>query len=274
MLMDHHSRGFHSFRNRLSTVAVPFQYLVSKPIDLMSGFAASFSSHQALLKENSELKAQILLLNAELQKQYSIEAENQQLYALLQSNQQTKHLYMTVAQLLAVSTDPILREIVLDKGSQDGVYVGQPVIDSFGVMGQVVNVDPVTSRVMLINDSRSAIPVQIQRNGIRALAVGISQSQAILKLNNMAETEDVQVGDLVVTSGLGGRFTMGYPVGKVVAVRNNPNGSFADITVVPSARLNQSRLVLLLWLTEEKKPSAAAIATKSKKKSKGHSRNG
>ena len=112
-------------------------------------------------------------------------------------------------------------------------------------MGQIVTDEPSLSRVMLLSDPRSAIPVQIQRNGIRAIVVGTGQN--ILKLNDISETQDVRTGDLVVTSGLGGRFPLGYPVGKIISIRSNPAGQFSDIIVSPSAHLNQSRLVLLLW---------------------------
>lgn len=251
MLLDHYNDSFHRFRNRLSVISLPFQYLVSVPIDWVNGSFSHWASSQSLLKENAELRAQILLLNAELQKQNAIESDNQQLHILLQSRQQNKHTRMTIAKLLAVSINPIEREIILDKGEQAGVFIGQPVVDAYGVVGQVTRIEPLTSRVMLINDSRSVIPVQIQRNGLRALAEGIDQSPNQLKLNHVMETQDIQVGDLVVTSGLGGRFPLGYPVGKIISVHAHSNEPFADIVLTPSARLNQSRLVLLLWPKEQ-----------------------
>lgn len=250
MFLDHSHDAFHRFRNQLSIVVWPLQCMVSIPIDGVNSLISTISRQQTLLKENATLQAQILLLNAELQRQQAIESENQQLHALLQSSQDRQHFRMEIAKLLAVSTDPILREITLNKGEGSGAFVGQPVMDAFGIMGQIIDTEFETSRVMLISDPRSAIPVQIRRNGIRGLAVGVDQAKEVLKLDHVAETQDIQVGDEVVTSGLGGRFSLGYPVGKIISVRNNPSGQFADITIAPAARLNQSRLVLLLWPKE------------------------
>src|SRR5262249_30056895 len=137
--------------------------------------------------------------------------ENAQLRELLKSTPQVEGR-VSVAQLLAVDLDPNLQQVIVDKGANQGIFIGQPVLDAFGVMGQVVHADPITSRVMLITDRKSAIPVQDARNSIRAIAMGMG-GVGKLALINVPETSDIQVGDLFVCSGLDMRYPVGYPVG-------------------------------------------------------------
>jgi rod shape-determining protein MreC len=157
---------------------------------------------------------------------------------------------MLVAQLLAVSNDPLTQQVTLDRGTQAGVFIGQPVLDAYGVIGQIVDVTPFTSHAMLISDSRSAIPVQNNRTGMRSVVAGTGYADQ-LSLLNVSVTADVAVGDVLVTSGLGGGFPFGYPVGEVASVQQNSGERFAVIGVTPRAHLDKSRQVILLW------PSAA-----------------
>lgn len=252
MLGDHHQKTVHRIRISLSTVVLPLQYAVNWPIDFINQLTTDLSSKKELRKENTQLRAQVLLLNAVLQKQYAIESENQQLHALLQSHYQENNYRVFVAQLLAISTQPFVREVQLNRGINDGVFVGQPVLDAWGIMGQVIEAGPYTSWIMFITDPRSAVPVQIRRTGIRAMLIGNGNQ---LKLINITQTKDIQVGDELVTSGLGGRYPFGYPVGTVAAIQNDPGEPFADITILPAAHLNQSRLVLLLEMAPVNLPT-------------------
>jgi rod shape-determining protein MreC len=203
------------------------------------------STHDDLVNENLNLKAEQLLLKAKLQRLNAIETENNYLKALFQSSKQVQGKAL-IAELLAVSTEPFVNQVVLNKGSRDGVYVGQPVLDATGIMGQVITAGPITSRVLLINDPRSGVAVQSVKNGMRAIAVGDSYSGK-LRLMYVPNTADINVDDVFMTSGLGDRYPEGYPVGKVVSVTKDPARQFAEIILQPSARLESSRQVLLIW---------------------------
>ncbi|MAZ39758.1 MAG: rod shape-determining protein MreC [Legionellales bacterium] len=244
MMYDHRSHQTEKLRTSLTTVIAPLQFSVSKPIEILEWLKSSFSSHQKLAEENTNLKSQLLLQRAEMQKSISLQKENKQLRALLRSSS-TIEGSVKVAQILAVSLDPFLSQVVLDKGKKYGVYLGQPVLDSTGLMGQVIQVGVLTSRVMLVTDSRSAIPVQDSRTGIRAIAIGSGTNRPLM-LINVPQTSDVQVGDELITSGLGLNFPVGYPVGIIQKVQNRPGQHFATILVKPSANLEKSRQVLLV----------------------------
>ena len=147
---------------------------------------------------------------------------------------------------MAVDLDPFSRRIVINKGTRDGVLVGQSLIDSNGIMGQVMTAGPVSSNALLITDPSHSIPVQVNRNGLRSVAVGTG-SLNLLELSHIPNNADVRVGDLLVTSGLGGRFPSGYPVGRVVSVERDSGQPFTRVRVKPSARLERNREVLLVW---------------------------
>lgn len=232
-------------RSAISMPLAPLQYAVSLPMQFVNDLGTALSSHEALIKENQSLKEEELLLRAQVQRLLAIEAENNQLKSLLSSSAQVQGKVL-VAQLLAISTDPFVNQVVVDKGSRNGVFVGQPVLDATGVMGEVIQVSPLTSRILLINDPRSGVPVQISRNGVRAIAVGDSYT-AKLRLVNVPQTADVKEGDMLITSGLGENYPQGYPVGKITYVNKDPGLQFATIMVEPSAHLDRSRQVLLVW---------------------------
>lgn len=245
--LDVYNPSFHRFRTRLSVIVLPVQYMIDFPIKMTHWIAGNISDREHLSKENAALRAKVFLLQANLQKQYMIESENAGLKALLQSSMMVHNKRkVLIAELLSVSSDPFTQQIVINQGENDGVFVGQPVLDAYGVMGQVVQAGELTSRVLLITNSQSAVPVQIKRNGIRAIVIGQGISNQI-KLNDITNTTDVKPGDELITSGLGGCYPFGYPVGTVASVNLDAGGQFADITVVPAAHLNRSRLFLLIW---------------------------
>jgi rod shape-determining protein MreC len=248
--MDHRFNYFGRLRSVLSLVVSPMQYSVDRPVELIRWVDTSFTTQQNLLIENAQLRARQLLLYAKLQKVLALERENQQLRALLQSSTAI-HDKVTVAQLLAVDLAPYTQQIIIDKGERDGVYVGQPVLDAYGVMGQVIAVSPVNSRVLLITDPRSGLPVQNHRNGNRAIANGLGFDGA-LELINVPITTDFKKGDFLITSGLGGNYPPGYPVGIVSSVKLPQGERFASISVKPAAHVNQSRQVLLVWPKKNK----------------------
>lgn len=246
ILCDQRSVFFHQeIRPKLAVISVPLQMLVNAPIKTIHWLGTSVTTEKQLLEENARLRARELLLESRLQKLLMLERENTQLKQLLQSSSHVAG-HVKVAELLAVDLDPSVQQVVLDKGLDDHVYVGQPVLDAYGVMGQVINVGPLTSKVLLITDPRAAVPVQDNRNGIREVAVGLGVSRS-LALINVPDTTDIKVGDLFVASGLGLRFPVGYPVGVVSAIAHIPGRRFSTITLLPSAHLDQTEQVLLAW---------------------------
>jgi rod shape-determining protein MreC len=245
MLLDKHVAAMVQIRSVLSVPLTSLQYAVSWPIELIDKIHDTLTTHDSLVQENLDLKAEQLMLRAQVQRLLAIESENNQLKALVHFSLQLQSK-VTIAQLLAVSADPFLKQVILNKGSHDNVFIGQPVLDANGVMGQVTQVDPFTSRVLLINDVHSGLSVQVARNGVRAIAVGDAYSGK-LRLLNVSQTTDIQSGDVLITSGLGEHFPEGYPVGQVATVTKDSGLQFATIIVDPAAHLDRSRGVLLVW---------------------------
>ncbi len=245
MFLDKHVAAITQIRSILSVPLTSLQYLVSWPIELIDKINDTISTHDSLVQENLDLKAEQLMLRAQVQRLIAIESENNQLKALVSASQQLQSK-VVIAQLLAVSADPFLKQVIVNKGSHDNVFIGQPVLDANGVMGKVTQVGTLTSRVLLINDVHSGLSVQVVRNGVRAIAVGDSYSGQ-LRLLNVPQTVDIQKGDVLVTSGLGEHFPEGYPVGQITTVIKDPGLQFATIMVHPAAHLDRSRGVLLVW---------------------------
>ena len=228
-----------------SSVAYPFEWTVDAPVRLARWLNVSVTSQQQLIDENAKLKANALLLQSRLQRLVALQKENEQLRLLLQSSLQVSGR-VEVARLLAVDLNPNLLQVIVDKGSKDNVYLGQPVLDAYGVMGQVVNTGQLTSKILLITDPRSAVPVKSVRNGVRAIAQGRGLSGQ-LELIHLPMSGDIEVGDKFVTSGLGLRYPMGYPVGQVVSVTKGPMQTYQQVVLTPLAHLDQTQQVLLSW---------------------------
>lgn len=249
-------------RAQLTVVVLPLQYVLDQPIKFVHWMQNSFSSQQEVLAENARLRARQLLLEAKLQKLLGLELENVELRQLLSASSRFSE-HVLVAQMLDANLDPLNQEVLLDKGSKDGVYVGQPVLDAYGIMGQVIDVSPFGSRVLLITDGRSAIPVQDNRNGVRAIVTGTGFPDE-LTLLHMTYTADVKVGDLFVTSGLGGRFPFGYPVGAITKIVKTSGERFAIITLKPSAHVDRARLVILIWPAKDQDELTSIVPTDAK----------
>jgi rod shape-determining protein MreC len=245
MVADRHTEYLQPARSIFSLVSAPLQYLVNTPVKFIAWFESTVLSPQRLGEENAHLKAEILILKGQIQAFTAMEKENRQLHALLQSNA-PRNEKVAVAKLLGVANDPISQRITLSLGSKQRAFVGQPVLDANGVMGQVIQVGPLTSQVLLITDSESAVAVQNVRTGSRAIAVG-GGAEGVLYLADVPKTVDIRAGDQWVTSGLGKRFPAGYPVGVVHSVQQPSGSSFLRVVLEPSAALYQTQLVLLLW---------------------------
>lgn len=257
MFSDYHYRYLHSLRSGFSLLVSPLQYAVDYPVRIMGWLQFLVRSKKSLVDENMQLHYQHILLEAELQKLISIQKENTQLKELLLTSSEAKNPAMA-AQILAVDTSNARQIVVLDKGSSDGLYEGQPVLDAKGVMGQLIDVGPITSTLLLISDSKSAVPVRNNRTGEQAILVGTNTIHK-LALINMPKTSSIREGDILVTSGLGRRYPEGYPVGEVAKVSNIPGEDFVTVDVKPIALLNRDRLVLLIWPFTEQEQLTAQI---------------
>ncbi|HAT1866852.1 rod shape-determining protein MreC [Legionella pneumophila] len=257
MFSDYNYRYLDFVRSGFSLIVSPLQYAVDYPVRVIGWVQSLVSAKKALIDENMRLKYKQTMLEAELQKLIVIQRENSQLKELLLTSSKADMRVMA-AQILAVDTSQARQVVVLNKGTRDGVYVGQPVLDAKGVMGQVIDVGPMTSTLLLISDSKSAVPVRNNRTGERAILVGTNDIEE-LSLINLPKTSSIHPGDVLVTSGLGRRYPEGYPVGRVEEVKSIPGEDFVKVTVSPVALLNRNRLVLLIWPDSEQEELTAQI---------------
>ncbi len=255
MALDHRQNHLEGIRSGLSLLIYPLQYVINLPVAASHWVGDSFSSRETLLEENNRLKLQQTLFKARLQKLQSLKAENQRLRELLQSSKKISERVL-IGELLAVNLEPFTRQIVINKGSRNDVYLGQPLMDAEGAMGQIVHLGPFSSTAMLITDANHAIPVQVNRNGLRAIALGTGAPDK-LDIPYLPISADIVEGDLLTTSGLGGRFPAGYPVAVVTRIVKDPTLPYAIISAMPTARLEQAREVLLIWPTTQHKDEQA-----------------
>lgn len=241
------------FRAALTALVYPLQQLVSGPTRLVQSVRESVSGYTELYAENQRLREEELVLKTRLMKFATLEQENIRLRGLLETSFKVGE-QMQIAEVLAVNLFPHEQVLVLNKGSRFGAHVSQPVFGATGVVGQIVRVTPVSAEVLLITDSNHGIPVQVNRNGLRTVAVGTGQLDQ-LALPYLSGSADIQPGDLLVTSGMGGIFPPGYPVATVtdIAVQGNP---FAKVVATPVARLDRLREVLLVWSKSDPVPRA------------------
>ncbi len=249
MTVDHKQNHLESLRSVLSTLVYPLQYVVNLPVAATHLLSDSVVTRQKLLEENARLNEEHLKLNSRLQRFVILEEENRRLRELLESSLDLSERVL-VADLIEVDLEPFRRQIIVNKGRNQGAYDGQPVVDAGGIMGQIIHVGPFSSTVLLITDPTHALPVQINRNGLRAIAVGTGQD-GTLSLEHLPTNADIHEGDLIVSSGLGHRFPRGYPVGTISEIVFVPGEPFAQVSVAPSANLGKSREVLLVWPYEQ-----------------------
>ncbi len=245
MVADHHGRYVPKVREQLGQITDPVLNLVNLPSALWTAATETLRSRDQLQQRNDELESQQLLTQTRLNKMLALEAENERLRQLLHSAPKLGEKVL-VAELLRVSLDPYHHRVALNKGASDGVYAGQPIADAAGLIGQVESVSATNAFAMLLSDPAHAIPVVVNRTGLRSVAYGVGQSDQ-LQLRDITSSADIVVGDLLVSSGLGGRFPAGFPVGTVEAINEAPGSSFRQALVRPSAALDRSREVLLVW---------------------------
>ncbi|QAX83358.1 rod shape-determining protein MreC [Pseudomonas sp. DTU12.3] len=248
-------------RKQASLVLMDAYWITDLPGRLWEGIASQFGSRTELVAENEKLKTENLLLQGRMQKLAALTEQNVRLRELLNSSALVNEK-VEVAELIGMDPNPFTHRIIINKGERDGVVLGQPVLDARGLMGQVVELMPYTSRVLLLTDTTHSIPVQVNRNGLRAIASGTGNPER-LELRHVADTADIKEGDLLVSSGLGQRFPAGYPVATVKEVIHDSGQPFAIVRAVPTAALNRSRYLLLVFSdtrTAEERANDAAQA--------------
>ena len=236
--------GSRVLRRWTSNAMEPVIWLSTIPQKL-EHIGSDIQSHKQLLRENASLRRKNLMLSARLLRYRALEEENQRLRRLL-SAASTIHHRVLVATIIKASQAPYSYQILINKGAHDGIYPGQAVIDAHGVLGQVVRVNPENSIALLITDPHNGIPVQVNRTGLQTVALGRGDGQT-LTLPFLPRNADIKVGDLLMSSGMGGRFPEGYPVGRVVKIKHPRGDHFMDAIAEPLAHLNRSRQVLLVW---------------------------
>ena len=245
MVLDNRNQAMQSIRSLLTTAVYPLRVLIDTPTSIGHWLGESMSTRDTLQSENRQLNDRILVQNARLQRMAALEAENARLRALLDSTAKVGDRVL-IAEIMSVDMNPFRHKIVVNKGSSDDVYAGQALIDAQGVVGQIIRDQVYSAEALLITDVDHALPVELLRNQLRTIAMGTGDMER-LSLPFLPRNADVIEGDLLVTSGLGGTFPPGYPVGTIAEVTSEAGERFLRIIATPAARLNRIREVLLIW---------------------------
>jgi len=245
MYFDHRENHLDAVRKGIGVAMYPVRLVVDAPVRLWHWLGAATTTRGELQTEVSRLRSERLLTNVRLQRLTALEAENARLRSMLDARSKVRD-QVRVAEIMAVDANPYEHNLIIDVGERDGVYDGQAIVDADGVIGQVIKTGLMTSQAVLVSDADHALPIEVNRNGLRTIAVGTGEIDR-LELPFLPNNADIRVGDLLVTSGLGGTFPSGYPVAVVNAVTRIPQQQFADVTATPVAALDQVREVMLIW---------------------------
>lgn len=249
MTLDYRWHYLDKVRASLNIVVAPIRYVVSFPIGAAEWISYTFSNQKQLLEENRRFKDENFVLKVRLQRLEEIQQENLRLRSLLEPVQRYPDQTL-LASVLDVEMDPYLRRLILNKGTQQNVVVGMPVLDALGVIGKIISTNILSSTVSLVTDVDHMLPVQIKRTGYHTVAAGDGKNS--LNILYLPVTIDILEGDELVTSGIGGVFPAGYPVGVISSVKRENDKSFATVIAKPAALLNRSRDVLLLLPSKPK----------------------
>ena len=265
MIADHRFHALETVRLSLSAISYPIQQIAALPGEGVARFADYFTTQDRLLRENRELRAQVLDQSAAAQEAKLLKAEVTHLTAMTSGNSRYADNGI-VAEVLYAARNPFIRKIVVDKGLTSSVRAGMPVIDGSGVVGQVTNVNTLTAEVTLVTEKDQSVPVMVVRNGLRAIAVGSGKDGSI-DIPFMPVSADVQTGDVFVTSGIDGTYPPGLVVAEVTSVQKNAAYVFAKISAKPAAGVDYYRYVMLLKLPAPGAPVPQARAEEAPKKS-------
>ncbi len=263
IVADHRYHHLDQVRSLVEVGVYPLQYVANLPTQVSRELHDRFLSEAQLRVSNDTLQHENLMLKGRLQQFEALQAENMRLRDLLGSSF-TVGDRVLIAEILAVDLASYRQQVMVNKGTNSGVFIGQPVLDAEAVMGQVIRCNAFSSTVLLITDVNHSLPVEVNRNGLRTIAVGKGLSQE-LELLYIPKNADIKIGDLLVTSGMDELFPAGYPVARVKTVRQDPDNPFTTVIAEPTARLDRSREVLLVWpLTRNARPNEPALTADAK----------
>ncbi|CCQ10401.1 Rod shape-determining protein MreC [Pseudoalteromonas luteoviolacea B = ATCC 29581] len=236
-------------RTGLNTLVSPLLYLANVPYELLNVGVQNLQTKEQLRIDNALLREKQLMQGEQLQQLAFLKKENRELRALLGSSARQGNRRL-IGQVLSVHSNPYSHQVVINRGTVDGAYEGQPVIDEMGIVGQLLKVGTTTSRVILMTDTTHATPVRILRNDVRTVVEGIGKVDK-MRLSHVPHSLDIRIGDVLVTSGLGGTFPEGYPVAVVTEINRDEGQPFAQVYAEPVAQLDRIRLLVLLWNQQE-----------------------
>lgn len=252
MTVETRNENVGRFRSFFNELLYPIHLMVDLPTSMIKETREVISSRSSLIEQNRKLKEEQLILRSHLQKYNLLEAENERLQQLLSSAKRVRQRVL-IAEMLAVDMDPYRHNIIIDKGSNHDVYVGQAIIDANGVMGQITQVSSNSSIALLITDPSHSIPVRVVRNGLRSIAAGTGNADSI-RLEYIPGNGDIEVGDTLVSSGLGGRFPVDFPVATVTEITRPRGKPFATVYAHPVAEIDRSHEILLVWQEDNQPP--------------------
>ncbi len=260
IFFDHKMSSFDTVRGYLQSIVSPLQYIANVPKQVMTWSAENIVTRQQLISENNTYKINELSFYEQSMQLEIVKQENERLRSLLASpvRPDIKKMF---AEILSVDSDPYTHQVVINRGASDGVYEGQPVLDEQGIVGQILHVGASSSRVLLITDVSHGVPVRVQRNGLRLVASGSGRIDLLIH-NFVSHSADIKEGDLLVTSGLGGKYPEGYPVARISKINHDETREFVRVYSHPVAQIDRLRYLLLL---SKNKPNSI-FAPKSKDK--------
>jgi len=247
MIVDSYTTWLSPLHKVADNVVRPLYWITNIPAGIQDWGKISVISRGVLEQDNLRMQQESLIHLGQLQRMSELAAENVRLRQLLNATELLMDSVL-VTEVIGVSPNPRGHTVTIDRGRDDGVYVGQPLLDAEGLMGQITTVYSGHSIALLITDSTHALPVQVLRNGVRSIAEGVSDFNR-MTLRFVSPTADIIEGDQLVSSGLGGLFPVGYPVGVVTSIKQKPGAIFVDVEVDPSAQLDRSRHLLLVFTT-------------------------
>ena len=235
MYLDHKDQYLNKVRSYISATTYPIYVVTNAPKNIFLNLRESMGEREKIVLENQKLKTENIALSSKIQQIYKLEKENKRLHDLLDSKPKNEDIFV-LAEIVAENPDPFKHRIIINKGSKENVYINQTVADSKGIIGHVIRDQIFGSEVLLITDPEHAIPIEIARTGLRSIALGIGSYEAI-QLSYLAVSTDIQAGDILLTSGLGGQYPVGYPVAIIEKVAAQKGEPFLEVRAKPFAKL-------------------------------------
>ncbi len=248
MYQDYQGTYTVKLRSYLSASLYPIQYLINLPNNLQESLYENFLNREEIISQNQKLKEENLNLKSQMQQIYRLESENKRLYELIDSKPKTENTYLFAD---IISTSKILNkhQILINRGSRDGIQLGSSIVNADGIVGHVIRDQIFASEVLLISDLEHAIPVEIVRTGLRTIAVGTGEFNS-LKINTLPTNSDLKKEDIVITSGLGGRYPEGFPVGTIKEIIAEAGNPFLEVEILPFANLKTINEVWVIQTNE------------------------